>query len=952
MRWYCRLLGGLSLEQADRRIDRFRTEKTALLLGYLAYHLGEWRERIALADLLWNDSIDPDSSLRTALSSLRRQLEPAGTPTNSILQTASKRIRLNPDAIVTDVQEFLTWLQQAREATDAALRGRLLTDALQQYRGELLQGYEAEWLITPRAKLKQEYLHALGEAVPLLLQSGAIETAQRLAEHATTIYPLSTFAAQLLIRLYLSLNLPELAEAAYERYRRELGRTLGDYPRFTLEMLKHNLFPVSLQPLAVPVAVSAPPVRPRSAVPAPLTRCFGREQELQQTAAWLREGVRLITITGPPGIGKTRLGQELGLRLEPVYDGRVFWVSLREARNESEVRHAFALVFECETEQAGDEWLDVLAARIGDAPTLLITDNWEQVLDSATLLAALLQRLPRLQAVALSRHLLELAGARWLELAPLPLPEPDTPLETLVGNPSVALLIDRAQSMRPDFALTPTTAPQIVQLCRLLEGVPLAIELAAGQLSRYSLSQLLQHAHERLDWLQNRRRDVGYPYRSLQAALESSFAMLTLQQQRAFVQLAFLQDEVDEPLASAVLGEPAAPILDELTRCSLLQRRWHQERPLYSMLESIRMFGQRKGNDIKEPVLARLSNYFEQLGKQVRVEFNTEAQFPWLFRLRPLYPNLQQAMEWAVAHAPRRAARMLVDYGYFLDWEQRWEQGRVWCVRLLHSSALTRRQQAQLLSWLGLFLLRMEQYDPVETHLQESIRLCQAIRDWDELAGAYNMLGLLYTEKRRFAEADCAFARGVKAAYRHARPVILAPILHNWGLLHYHAGGYTQAIAHASKAHQLYEQIRAGLPLANTLNLLGCCYARLHQWQQAQEYYLQAAAHYQSAGYLPGVAMVYLNLAEIALERGELAEAIAFLEHAQEAYQHGGGSLHQRGNLLLLKARLAHLQGDHAQAKQLLQQCHEIAERVPRFRVQMEQAIHGRPLNDTDHEQP
>ncbi|MFN3690303.1 MAG: ATP-binding protein, partial [Fimbriimonadales bacterium] len=628
---------------------------------------------------------------------------------------------------------------------------------------------------------------------------------------------------------------------------------------------------------------------------------------------------------------------ELGLRLEGAYGGRVFWVSLREARGEAEVRRAFMQAFECDVEQSGEALLDALAARLGDAPALLLTDNWEQALDAAPFLAQLLQRLPRLQAIALSRHPLELEGEVWLVLEPLPLPDPDAPWEQLLQNPAVALFVDRAQATRPDFTLTPANAPQVAQLCRLLECVPLALELSAAQLSRCSLSGLLRTAHERLDWLNSRRRALAYPHRSLQAALESSYALLPPALQDAFVRLAILQGEWDEALADALLGKPAAPYLEQLTHHSLLQRTWHAETPRYCMLESVRLFARRKLGANGDTLLRRLFEFFEQLGKRVREEFNTAAQLEWLAYLRQSYPNLETALEWGVCNAPRRAATLLVDYGYFLDWEQRWEEARRWCTRLLHSPALTQRQRAQLLSWLGLFLLRLEQYAPAETHLQKSIQLCRALRDWDELAGAYNMLGLVKMYQLCYEEAVQAFEQGVAAARRHARPVILAPVLLNWGMLCQRQKRYQDALQRASEARTLYEQIHASLPLANTLNLMGICYAALQHYDAAQACYEQAAAYYQTAGYLQGIARVFNNLACMAIQQGNLAPAADYLERAQALCRQSSCPLSLQGAILLNRARWAHMQGQEAEAQRLIQHCRALAVHLPELRQALEE---------------
>ncbi|MCS6918335.1 MAG: tetratricopeptide repeat protein [Fimbriimonadales bacterium] len=935
MLWTCRLLGGLSLEGDGRRIERFRTEKTALLLGYLAYHAGEWFERVALADLFWGDGRDPDASLRTALSSLRRQLEPAGVPTVGVLQTAGNRLRLNPDALQTDAAQFQALLQAAQCSDEPAESLNLMVDALRLYRGELLQGYEAEWLVPLRTQLEREYIGALQAAAPALLRAGRIAVAQELAERAVRIYPLNETVSEWLIRLYLSTGATAQAEAEYQRLQSDLARALGDYPRFTLESLRGARFEVGAT--AQPTSDSTPvkPPRARASVPAPLTRFFGREAELARAARLLQDGARLVTITGAPGIGKTRLGQELGARLESDYAGRVFWASLREAHTELEVRRALAHALGCDADTASEAFLEALAACVDDTPALLITDNWEHALDAALLLVYLLQRAPRLQAIALSRHPLEVDGEHLLTLEPLPTPEVDAPLDALYKNPAVALFIDRARSVRPDFALTESNAPKVVQLCCALEGAPLALELAAAQLGAHSLSQLLQTLNERLDWLVSRRRDVGYPYRSLQAALESSYALLTPPLQRALAQLATLQGEWDEPLANAVLGKPAAPVLDALTRHSLLQRRWDDDTPRYQMLESVRLFALRKGSGRAHALHNRLFSHFERLGGTVQAEFNTSAQSYWLQTLRRLYLNLQEAMEWGVEHAPARAARMLVQYGYFLDWEHRWDEARRWCVRMLNTPSLPQRARAQLLSWLGLFLLRVGQYAQAETHLRECIQICCALRDWDELAGAYDMLGLTLMERQRWDEATEAFEAGVAAARRRARPHILAPILHNWGILRYRQGRYEDTLKLAAEANALYAQIQTPLPLANTLNLMGVCYAEQADYNAANRYFARAAEHYHSASYAAGVAKAYNNLADVALRQGELQRAAAYLQQAWDA-QRRTGSLQLQGILTLTEAQLAHAQGRPEVARERYAQCLKLAETVPSLQQALE----------------
>lgn len=909
MRWQCQLLGKLTVRGWGREIERFRTQKTALLLGYLAYHLGEWQERIALADLLWGDEWGSDASLRTALSSLRKQLEPPGVPAGAVLQTMRYQVRLNPEAVQTDLQLFWAALEKADNASEPVDQLHAFFDALQLYRGELLQGLEADWLTLPRRKLKRAYLDALYRGTLLMMAHGYHQDALDLAYRAVHIYPACEEASKLLTTLLLAMGQREVAEAEHQRLQGELARLLGSYPRYTLASLERQAEAIRVAPIGMrrlaPVAQAAS--QKLSQVPTPLTRFWGREAELHHAETLLlKRQVRLLTVTGPPGVGKTRFGQELAQRLSRLYEQRIFWVALREASCVEEAVYAFAQRFEITEWRDRDMLARMVAARLSGSPALLITDQWEHVLDAAPLLTLILRYTPSLQAVALSRHPLEVEGEHLLPLEPLPLPNPNDEIMTLLTNPSVALFMDRAQAVRPDFAITEFNRATIAQLCHRLEGIPLALELAAAQLHNQSLTQMLEHIEARLEWLQSRRRDAG-AYRSLQAALDTSYALLTQEQRHAFETLALLQGEWDEEAATALLGAPAAPYLHALVRHSLLKQIWQDDQCRYTMLDTVRLYAQRKLNGRRDlrTLQQRHFRHFAQLAHRAGQEFNTAAQRRWLARLRACYPNLSTAIEWGICHAPRRCATMLVDIGYFLDWESRWQEGQQWCMRLLASGALTRRQRAQLLSWLGLFELRQEQFEPAEAHLRESIALCQAIRDFNELAGAYDMLGLVYKETGRLDEANETFAKGAKAARRHAHPMVLAPILHNWGLLVLEQGDFDQAERLFLEARTLYEQAGAPLPLANTLGSLGNSYLEQGRYEEARACYLTAQQVYEETNHPQGIARILNNLGCVAAQQGQHEQASIYFERALELVLREGASLRLQWIVLLNRAEVA-----------------------------------------------
>lgn len=936
MIWRCQLLGRLTLRSLGRELTRFRTQKTALLLGCLAYHVGQWFERLTLADDLWGDGCDPDSSLRTALCSLRKQLEPPSVPAYSVLQTDDARVRLNPEAVRTDVQQFQELLQQAQATDDHADRLTALTCALQLYQGELLQDFEAAWLVQPRLRLQAAYLQALQDAVPELLRAGQTATAIALAERAVQIYPTCETASGLLARVYLSVGDRAAAEAEYARLQRATAQVWGAPPRLQWETLTSNLLQVGAEPCPPLIALRLTPPAAPAPLPTPLTRFFGREQELEHaTRLLLNEDVRLLTVTGPPGVGKTRFAQELGRRLQAHYAGRIWWASLQEAHTPHEARRLIARALHCDWDADEQTLLETIRAQLGDQRGLLLADNWEQVLPAAAWLESLLQRAPNLQVVAMSRHPLELAGERQLMLSPLPMPDAHAPLEAILQNPSVALLVDRAQSVRPDFACTPANAAKLIQLCRALEGLPLAIELAGAQLGARSLTQLLQSIEQRLDWLVARRSTTGCSHRSLRAALESSYQQLSRPQQRALAALATLRGEWDESLARALLLRNAEPLLDALTRHSLLNRTFNDDTPAYSMLEAVRLFALSKPRTHAPTLQRRLFNHFYQLSKRVKREFNTTAQPQWVRLLRQLYPNLQTALDYGVRFCPRQAARMLVNYGYFLDWELRWSEATQWCQDLLAVASLPKRVRAQLLSWLGYYLLRQGQCTQAEPRLLESIQLCRAVRDSDELAGAYNMLGLAQMLQQRYEAAAQAFERGVAAARRRPQPIVLAPLMLNWGILHYLQQRYADALDYARQSCALYQQTGATLPLGNAWNLVGLCAAELGDYPDAHAALQRAVNAYQQTDYARGMVMALCNLARLSLKKGATPQAETYLRQAEQIVHTQNSTLEMQGMVELMRARQMLTQERFQDAQPILTRWRDLLAHAPMLATEL-----------------
>lgn len=431
-------------------------------------------------------------------------------------------------------------------------------------------------------------------------------------------------------------------------------------------------------------------------LPAPISAFIGRAREKAALQGMLLAN-RLVTLTGPGGAGKTRLALEVAAELLPAFPDGVFFVSLATARDPALVLARIAQALGLQENDA-QPLRDRLRLYLRDRKVLLLLDNFEQVAAAAPDVAALLRACPQLTILVTSRSVLHVLGETEFPLSPLQLPDLKQlpPLEELARYEAIDLFVQRARALNPSFALDEDNAPVIAEICVRLDGLPLAIELAAARTRALSPRALLARLSHRFELLTGGARDLPEHQRTLRDTIAWSYDLLAPPERTLFRRLSVFAGGFDLEAAERLghIGEPVdvvngiVALIDESL---LLRVDPPQGEPRYAMLETIREFGleQLDQTDEAEAIRTAHAQYYLELAERAEPQLKTEAQLVWLARLETEQENFRAALQWSLASPERieTALRLVVALGAFWALRTYLSEGRRWLERVLAQAA-------------------------------------------------------------------------------------------------------------------------------------------------------------------------------------------------------------------------------------------------------------------------
>lgn len=775
--------------------------KTSALLYYLACKR-KWVSRDEIVYLLWPDSPEGSAkkNLRQLLTTLRRSSYAEG------LEIEENRLRW---PIESDVQGFKQAISDGNLATAAQL-----------YEGELLQGYTPpnlpefeEWLEGERRELQESWRST---ALAFAAELGATARHLQAADLLGRVRKLDILDEELLQRYLQSLALAgekDKALEAFDSFSRALANEYGGEPEeASLHLVERIRRGDVLRPEPPKSSIGKKSSSPKYNLPLQPTPFIGREVDKNSVGELLKDpSRRLITLIGPGGIGKTRLALEVASAQVEAFKDGVWFVNLAPLRSSelliTAIADAVGFAFYGVTEPKAQ-----LFNFLQDKQVLLVLDNFEQLFTAAPAVAELLASSSRSKALVTSRAALRIYGEQEYTVPAMALPDPAEILSptTLSECEAVQLFVQRALAVKPQFVVTSETAPAVADICFRLDGLPLAIELAAARLRLFSPQALASRLSSRLTLLTGGAQDLPTRQQTLRGAIDWSYSLLDPDEQRLFSRLAVFVGgrslEAVEAVCNAESDQNVDVLagLDSLVGKSLLRQEEVPGEPRFTMLETIHEFAAERldASGDADRVRRNHARYYLRLVEEAEQELTGSNQVVWLERLELEHDNLRAALSWA--QVSEEAEVMLrLSGALWRFWAARGyiSQGLERLTLALGQPTADRKTRAYAKALLGAGSLACLQgdYRGAKDFFTKSLEIAENLKDKQSTATAFNSLGMVAGHEGDHSAARLLFEDSLALKRELGDIWGITAALNNLGVLAYEGGDY-------ARARSLYEE--------------------------------------------------------------------------------------------------------------------------------------------------
>jgi predicted ATPase/DNA-binding SARP family transcriptional activator/Tfp pilus assembly protein PilF len=968
------LLGAFQVLADGQPLTGFVSNKVRALLAYLAVESEQPHSRETLTGLLWPDwpQASAQGNLRYALSNLRKLLRSTGI---DILSVTRQSVKFNcTDQVWVDVAVFQKLLGNGRMETPDL---QSLEEAASLFCGEFLEGLTVsdsdafeEWRTVRREQFHRQALELLHVMADVYMERGEYDQSLKYAWRQLELEPWNEEAHQQVMRALTLNGRRDAALAQYERCCQLLMQELDVEPlpettKLFAEIRDGKLTRTGGKKSHEKLGLSN--------LPHPLTSFVGRGREVAEIERLIagiptsdsNVPVRLLTLLGAGGCGKTRLAIESARHLTAAdyFPNGIWWIDLARLNDPMLLTQAIAAVLGLR-ERPDTPLITSLTNYLRNREMLLLLDNCEHLIDSCAQIAeTLLLACPKLQILATSREALDIDGERIFQVNPLSLPDPANPppLEKLLDYDAVHLFIDRAKALLPDFSLTRENDSVIIQICRQLDGIPLAIELAIRQLKTLPLEQIATRLENRFLLLTNGGRTALPHHRTLRAVLDWSYDFLSEQERSFFQQLSIFSGGWTLESAERITEGNTLELLTALVGKSLVIV---EQSGRYRMLETIRQYGHQKLIEAgqEESVRSQHLDFFFKFAERSQKGLRGRDQRLWMNQVQAEHDNIRSALEWSLRSAEGSEVGLSLAVAMSEFWNRcnYYREERRWLERALvltdetcppRLRAWANLKMAYCAFFLGDFATlqtcldfaweifsRLEdtegialvmqgrgaiagerEYDLTASRafLEESQRLLESIGDEWDMAETVRCLGYVFYLQRDPKNARAYLNKALLLCRETSNIVQLVMTLYQLGRVACQEGDYPSARTYFEESRQLAKEAGDRGGDMDVLSALGELARSEGNFQQAQIFYEEGLLLARELGAEYSIAAFLQGLGYVSLHYGDTPRATELLNESLQYWQKQNMPQRMAGNLAGL-AGVAVARGEMEKAAQLL----------------------------------